>query len=85
MNLVKAELDRMKKLGVIAKVTEPTELCSGMVVVPKKGGRVRICVDLTKLNESVCRERRILPAVEQTLAQLVGAKMFSKLYANSEF
>ena len=70
---------------MIVKVTEPTEWCSGMVVVPKKGDRVRICVDLTRLNDSVCRERHIMPAVEQTLAQLVGAKVFSKLDTNSGF
>ena len=56
-----------------------------MVVVPKPNGTVRICVDLTKLNESVQRERLILPSVEQTLAQINGAKYFSKLDANSGF
>ena len=53
---VKAELERMEKLGVISKVTTPTEWCAGMVVVPKPNGTVRICVDLTKLNQSVCAE-----------------------------
>jgi hypothetical protein len=56
-----------------------------MVVVPKPNGDVRICVDLTKLNQSVCRERHPLPAVEQTLAQLAGAQVFTKLDANSGF
>ncbi|KAL7870545.1 hypothetical protein SRHO_G00080420 [Serrasalmus rhombeus] len=46
---------------------------------------VRICVDLTKLNESVKRERHILPSVEHTLGQLEGAKVFSKIDANSGF
>ena len=82
---VKAELHRMEKLGVIQKVDEPTEWCSGIVVVPKPNGNVRVCVDLTKLNESVCRERHILPSVEETLAQLGNAKVFSKLDANSGF
>ena len=31
---VKAELRRMQELGVISKVTEPTDWCAGMVVVP---------------------------------------------------
>ena len=56
-----------------------------MVVVPKQNGNVRICVDLTKLNQSVCRERHILPSVEQVLAQIGGAKVFTKLDANSGF
>ena len=56
-----------------------------MVVVPKSIGRVGICVDLTRLNESVCRERHPLPALEQTLAQIAGAQSFLKLDANSGF
>ena len=82
---VEAELQRMETLGVISKIEEPTDWCSPMVVVPKQNGTVRICVDLTKLNESVQRERLLLPSVEQTLAQISGAKYFSKLDANSGF
>ena len=82
---VKEELERIEAMGVISKVDEPTDWCAGLVVVPKSNGQVRICVDLTKLNESVCRERHLLPSVEQILAQLEGAKVFSKLDANSGF
>ena len=82
---VEAELQRMLQLGVIEQVNQPTEWCSGMVVVPKPNGSVRICVDLTNLNKNVQRERHILPSVEQTLAQISGAKVFSKLDANSGF
>ena len=73
---VKEELQRMEALGVISKIEEPTEWCSPIVVVPKPNGKVRICVDLTKLNTSVCRELHILPSVEQTLAQV---SIFQKL------
>ena len=43
---VSEELDTMEKAGVISKVSEPIPWCAGMMVVPKKSGRVRICVDL---------------------------------------
>ena len=56
-----------------------------MVVVPKKTGAVRICVDLKPLNTSVLREVHPLPKVDDTLAQLTGAHLFSKLDANSGF
>lgn len=82
---VRQELNRMEELGVIAKVNQPTEWCAGMVVVPKANSQVRICVDLTRLNLSVKRERHPLPAVDQTLALLAGAKVFTKLDANSGF
>ena len=66
----------MESQGVISKISEPTEWCSGMVVVPK--------VDLTRLNDKVCMERHPLPAVHQTLAQLAGARVFSKLMPISD-
>ena len=53
---VKKELERMESLGVISSVSEPTSWCAGMVVMPKRSGDVRICVDLKALNESVMRE-----------------------------
>ena len=82
---VQEELDRMESIGVISKVDEPTPWCAGMVVVPKKEGAIRICVDLKPLNENVLREVHPLPKVDETLAQLSGAKVFSKLDANSGF
>ena len=85
MGKVKQELSRMEDLGVICRIEEPTDWCAGIVVVPKKTGAVRICVDLTKLNESVRREKFILPSVEETLGMLAGARIFSKLDANMGF
>ena len=64
---------------------QPTDWCAGMVVIPKPNGKVRMCVDLTKLNESVRLERHPLPSVDRVLAQLSGATIFSKLDANSGF
>ena len=47
------ELEQMEASGVISKVDQSTEWHSGMVVVQKKSGRVRICVDFKPLNESI--------------------------------
>ncbi len=85
MPRVKAELERLCELDVITPVTEPTVWCAPVVVVPKKNDQVRICVDLTKLNEAVLRERHMLPSVDHSLGQIAGAKYFSKLDANSGF
>ena len=51
------------QLGMISPVEEPTEWCAGMVIAQKANGSVRICVDLSRLNESVCRERHPLPVI----------------------
>ena len=82
---VQAELSGMESSGVISRVSQPSEWCAGMVVVPKKNGAVRICVDFRRLNESVLRETHPLPKVDNTLAQLTGATVFSKIDANSGF
>ena len=79
------KLERMETMGVISKVDVPTPWCAGMVVALKKFGAVQICVDLKPLNQSVLREVHPLPKVDDTLAQLAGAKLFSKLDANSGF
>ena len=55
------------------------------MVVPKKSGDVRICVDLKALNDNVLRQVHPIPKVDETLAQLTGAQVFSKLDANSGF
>jgi len=75
----------MEKEGVISPVTELTDWCAPMVVVPKKNNAVRICVDFTHLNKSVCRERHILPAVDENLAKFPHAKYFTCLDACSGF
>ena len=69
----------MQRLGVIEPVEIPTEWCAGMVVVPNHNGRVRICVDLTKLNENVYREQHP-PSDPYTDSRSPG---FLKLDANS--
>jgi len=79
---VRVEVERTEQLGVIAKVEVPIEWCTGM---PKTDGNVHICVDLTKPDQSVCHKCHILPAVEQILAQLPGAQVFTKFDANSGF
>ena len=81
----KKELNRMLETGVISRVDTPTEWCAPMVVAPKGNGKVRLCIDLTALNRYVKRENHPLPSVDITLAKLSGAKLFTKLDANSGF
>ena len=82
---IEEELTRMVSSGVISRVEQPLQWCAGMVVVPKKSGAVRICVDFRRLNESVWKKTHPLPKVDNTLAQLTGATVFSKIDANSGF
>ena len=81
----KEELSRMLEAGVISRGDQPTDWCAPMIVTPKSNGKVRVCVDLSRLNEYVKRENRSLPAVDTTLGRLADSRVFSKLDANSGF
>ena len=82
---IKEQLEEIEKLGIISAVSEPTEWCLGMVIVPKPGNKVMICVDLTHLNKAVKRETHPMTLVDGNLAKLQGSQIFSKLDANSGF
>ena len=76
-------------MGVISPVQGSTSWCSGLVVVFKPNGAVhlcvRLCVDLTRLNKAVKHEIHPIALVEESLAQLRGSRIFSKLDTNSGF
>ena len=78
LSKVEDELKRLQRFNVIKKVGTPTEWCVLMVVVQKKTGDIRLCAGLRKINDAVRREKLILPAVDQRLAMLSGAAVFSK-------
>ena len=81
---VKEELDRLLCLAIISIASEPTDWCESIIVTPKSTG-IRLCIDFSKLNDSVLQEQDILPTVDQTLALLADAKVVSKLDCNSAF
>ena len=85
LSKVKEELDRMLEAAIIEEVTDPTDWCAAIVPVVKPNGKIRICVDLRKLNEAFKRERYILPTLEDVAPKLAGAKVFSKLDASSGY
>ena len=59
----RAELERMESIGMVSTVDNSNDRSASMVVVPKKSGLVRICVDLKPLKESVLRETFPMPKV----------------------
>ena len=81
---VNEKLDRLLRLGLIYSVNEPTEWRVPIVVVPKSTG-ISLCIDLSKLSDSILWERHILPTFDKILALLADAKIFSKLDCNSAF
>lgn len=82
---LKDELDRMENLEVIEKIDEPTEWVSSLVIVEKKNGKPRVCMDPRDLNRAIKREHFKLPTREEIMSQFANAKYFSKLDASSGF
>ena len=81
---VKQELDRMKKLGVIESIEEPTEWVSSMVAITKPN-KTRICLDPRDLNASIKREHYPMPTIEEVASRLPNAAVFSTLDATSGY
>ena len=82
---LKTELDRMESLNVIEKIDEPTDWVSSLVIVEKKNGKPRVCMDPRNLNRAIKREHFKLPTREEIMSQFANAKYFSKLDASSGF
>ena len=82
---VEKELERLEQLDIIEKVTGPTPWVSPIVVVPKSSGQVRLCVDMREANKAVKREKHPMPTIDDLVADLNGATVFSKLDLSSGY
>ena len=80
------ELDRMLEMGVIKKIEAPTDWCHPIVEEIKPKGKIRLCIDLTKLNAVTNRELYQLEGTVETLAKIGEIyKVMSKLDASSGY
>ena len=66
------------KAGFIKKVKYPERLAN-VVVVPKKGGKWRVYVDYTDLNDACPKDSFPLPRIDQIVDASVGHGMLSFL------
>ena len=82
---LKSELQRLTERDILAPVTAPTPWVSSLVVVRKKEGRLRLCLDPKDLNQAIQRERYPLPTIEDVATRLHGAKVFTKLDVRNGF
>ena len=61
------------------------EWLANVVVVPNKGGKWRVCVDYTNLNEACPKDSFPLPRIDQIVDAAVGYGIFSFLDAFSRY
>ena len=76
---VEKELSRLESSDVIERVHGPTDWVSPIVVRHKRGGDIRICVDMRVANTAIKRVRNIISTIEEIRHKLNGAVKFSKL------
>ena len=57
----------------------PSSWISPVVVVPKKNGDIRLCLDIRRANRAVMRERYPIPTVDEVIQDLNQSQVFSKL------
>ncbi|KAL7834629.1 hypothetical protein SRHO_G00288760 [Serrasalmus rhombeus] len=74
---VKAHIQQLLDSQVIRESSSP--FSSPIVLVSKKDGSLRLCVDYRQLNAKTRRDAYPLPRIEESLDALCGAKWFSTL------
>ena len=67
----------MLDLGAIRHSNSPW--ASAIVLVRKKDGRLRFCIDLRKINNRTMKDSYSLPRIELVLDQLLGSTIFTTL------
>ena len=76
---IEEEINRLREAGFIYKI-EHTEWVSPLVIVPKKNGKLRVCVNLKKVNAAtIIRDHYLLPITDHVLERVAGAKAYSFL------
>ena len=77
-DIVKAELQKILDVNFIYPISD-SKWVSPLVVVPKKNGKWKICVDHRELNKETQKYHFLLPFIDQVLDILAGKKFFSFL------
>ena len=82
-NEVKEHLDHMLDVGAI----KPSKLawCNAVVLVWKKDGRLRFCIDFQKLNAQTQKDTFPLPQIHDAINALSGSKYYTTVDLLSGF
>ena len=80
---VRKHLEEMVNIGAIRKSQSPW--ASTIVLVRKKDGSLRFCIDLRKLNERTIKDTYSLPRIKESLDCLNGAQIFSSVDLKSGY
>ena len=73
---IKAEVMKQFNVGFLA-VTSYPQWVSNVVLVPKKDGKVRMCVDYKDLNRAIPKDDFPLPHIDNLVGNTAQSKVFS--------
>jgi len=74
---VREYLRNSLKMGIIRESSSP--YAAPVVLIPKKSGKLRLCIDYRGLNAKTRKDAYPLPRIEEALDALNGAKYFCSL------
>ncbi|GBN22530.1 Transposon Tf2-6 polyprotein, partial [Araneus ventricosus] len=80
---VNKQIDEWLDQGIVRQSS--SEYASPIVLVKKKDGTARLCVDYRKLNRKLVKDRFPLPLIEDVLDKLQDAKVYSTLDLKNGF
>ena len=83
-DIVKEEIQKLLEAGFIYPISD-SEWVSPLVIVPKKNGKWRVCVDYRELNKATQKDHFPFPFINQALDTLSGKKFFSFLDGFSRY
>jgi hypothetical protein len=74
--VVKTELTRLLQAGFI-QLVEITDWVSPMVLVKKKNGKIRVCIDFRALNKQTQKDHFPLPFISTILEEVAGHQVYT--------
>ena len=75
--VLKAEVEKLQNAGAVVPSTSP--FASPTILVKKKDGSMRRCIDYSKLNAVTKKDAHLLPCIEDIFCTLTGSKYFCTL------
>ena len=79
------ELEKMEKDGIIRECSETTDWAHNLVIVTKKNGDLRLCLDPKNLNKGLIRNLHYTASWEDTQSTFNNGRFFSTLDAKSGY
>ncbi|XP_068726228.1 uncharacterized protein [Montipora capricornis] len=73
----KAKLQELEEKDFVQKVNRLTPWVNSLVIVEKRDGSLRLCLDPRDLNKAIRREHHRIPTAEDIASHLSGKKVFS--------